>query len=129
VCHSARWLRVSNPCFTLVSDWLDGVHFQPKLSCGSEGIYSCSLPPSDFVSTSMNFSMMSTAQGNGELVADFTPECSALRKTQMMGVRRTPAAYQTWLFRDMSYMRSVTNAAQFGQCKYALVDFCCARTL
>ena len=65
---------------------LKRVHFQPKPSSRGEDIYAGILPPSDFVAAFMHFSMMSPAKGDGVLVAYLTPECSVLRKAQMMGI-------------------------------------------
>ena len=45
-------------------------------------------PPVDFLARAVQFTMMSSAKGNGEFVADLEAEAAGLCKAQMMGVAR-----------------------------------------
>ena len=58
----------------------------PQRTGCCERIDSCSAPPGRFVAVAMKLTMMSTAKGNGELVADLATKCSLLREAQMMGI-------------------------------------------
>jgi hypothetical protein len=50
------------------------------------------MPPCRFITVTMQLAMMSAAQRNRELVADFAAERPVLRESQMMGLARlTPA--------------------------------------
>ena len=51
-------------------------------------------PPILFVAAAVNFAVMSPAQWDRELVANFAPKSTALGKAQMMGVRGLSAADQ-----------------------------------
>ena len=66
--------------------------------------------------------MMTPAQGDRELVADFAAECSGLGEAQMMGVGRLPAADQARLLGNVSDVISVPNAARLGEGEGAFVD-------
>ena len=55
------------------------------------------LPPSHFIPGLMQLPMMTAAERNGELVADFETERSGLRKAQVMRIGRLPAADQAGL--------------------------------
>ena len=56
--------------------------------------------------------MMSSAQGNGELVADLAADCAALGKSQMVGVRRPSAADQARMFGDKRDVFAVADPAR-----------------
>jgi len=60
--------------------------FEPQRPCCADRIDSSFLPPHRFITVTMQFTMMCLAQWNGELVTDFPPERTALRKPQMMGI-------------------------------------------
>ena len=55
------------------------------------------LPPSHFIAGIVQLPVMTAAQGNGELVADFEAERSRLRKAKMMRIAGLPAADQAGL--------------------------------
>jgi hypothetical protein len=55
------------------------------------------LPPGNFIAGLMQLPMMATAEGNGELVADFKTQGSRLGKPQVVRVARLPAADQAGL--------------------------------
>jgi len=50
------------------------------------------LPPRNFIALPVDLAMMTSAEGNDELVADLAPQRPALGKTQMMRKRKRGAA-------------------------------------
>ena len=66
--------------------------------------------------------MVSAAERNGELIADLAAERSALRKPEMMGICRPPAANQARMLGDKSDMLPVTHPAGFRHRQRALID-------
>ena len=66
--------------------------------------------------------MVASTQRNRELIADFAPQCSALRKAQMVGIRGLTTANQTRLLGDISDVIAVSNPARLRQGQDALVD-------
>ena len=60
------------------------------------------LPPADFIAALMELAMMTTAERNGEFIADFQPQCARLRKTYMMRIARMASADQAGLRGDKS---------------------------
>ena len=71
--------------------------FKPQCACGAGGIKAKLTPPRRFVTVTMNFAMVSPAQRDRELVADFTAERPVLGKAQVMGVAGLSSADQTGL--------------------------------
>jgi hypothetical protein len=69
----------------------------PKLARHANRVDACCGPPAGFVAGAVQLAMMSTAERYGELVADFEPERSGLRKPQVMRVGRLAAADQAGL--------------------------------
>ncbi len=49
-------------------------------------------PPCGLIAAVVNFTMVPSAQGDGELIADLAPERLELREPKMMGIRRLAAA-------------------------------------
>ena len=70
----------------------------------------------------MQLSVMTTAQRDGEFVADLHAYRPWLRKPQMMWVARLPAADEAWLGSDELQMCLVTKPLGFGNGKSAFVD-------
>ena len=66
--------------------------------------------------------MVSAAQRDRELVADFASEGPTLRKAQMMGIARLTPADQAGLLSDEPHMVAITNTPPFGMCQHGLVD-------
>ena len=66
--------------------------------------------------------MMSTAEGYGELVADFEAQGSRLGKPQVMRIGRLPAADETGLRGHKSQMGFVTQPFGLGNGQNALID-------
>ena len=57
--------------------------------------------------------MVSLAQWNGVLVADPSAECAALRKSQVVGIRRAATANQTRVLGDSFDVIAVTDSTRF----------------
>jgi hypothetical protein len=71
---------------------------QPEHASDGGRIYPSLAPPSGFISAAMHFAMMSAAEWDRELVAHLAAKRRRLRKSQVVGIGRTTAADQTWLF-------------------------------
>jgi hypothetical protein len=69
----------------------------PKLRSNLHRIDLEIVPPSLFVSNSMNFLVMSAAERHREFITDLESDCPRLRKAQMMRIRRLLAANETRL--------------------------------
>ena len=95
----------------------------PKHPRSRDGIDSPPLPPGDFVSEVMVVTMMRSAQGNCELVADLASHRARLGEAKMVGVGRTSAANQTWMRRDEFEMALVAMPAGLANGEFALFDF------
>ena len=101
----------------LDSDWAGvssrpRMRFEPQGAGRLRGIDRYLVPPCCFIATSMNFSMMPTTERHRELVTYLAAKCPALRKAQVMRIRRLAAANQTRLFGHMSDMLAVANPAR-----------------
>ena len=70
----------------------------------------------------MHLAMVAAAERNGKLIADLAAERSALRKSEMVGVCRPPAANQAGLLSYMFNMVSVTHPARFRHGEHALIN-------
>jgi hypothetical protein len=62
------------------------VRFKPQRTCRAGRIDGELVPPSGFVPVAMQFAMMSSAQRDGELIANLAAECSILCEAQMVGI-------------------------------------------
>ena len=80
------------------------------------------LPPSHLIARLMQLPVIAAAERNGELVADFKPDSSRLRKPQVMRVGRLAATYETGLRRHKLQMRLVAQPFGLGNGEDALVD-------
>ena len=63
------------------------MRFEPQCAGGGDRIRPDVSPPGRFIATMMNFAMVSATQRDGEFIADLPPECLALRKSEMVGIR------------------------------------------
>ena len=66
--------------------------------------------------------MVSAAKRDCEFIADLAAEGPALRKSNMMGVRRLPTADQTWLPCDKFDVIPVADSSRLRQAERAFVD-------
>ena len=78
-----------------VSGW-QWMGFQPQRASDDGRINADLFPPSCFIATMMNFTVMPATQRDRELITDFAAECGALRGAQVMGIRGTSTANKTW---------------------------------
>ena len=65
--------------------------------------------------------MMTAAERNGEFIADLAAECLALGESEMMGIRRPPAADQAGMLGDKSDMIPVRDPTGFWHRQHALI--------
>ena len=75
-----RLIRLGKPLHGL---WMS---FKPQRTRGASRIEPELVPPRCFVAMMMELAMMSSAQGDGELVAHPAPERAVLGKAQMMSI-------------------------------------------
>ena len=73
------------------------MRLQPEHTGGSGWIDTSLLPPTRFITTAVDLSMVPTTQWDRELVADLAAERRCLGKAQMMGIGGAAAADQAWL--------------------------------
>ncbi len=90
--------RVVDP--RLIGSCSQRMRLQPKRAGLDGRINAGLLPPIGLVPAAVHFTMMTSAQRHGEFVADFASEGGVLRKPQVMGVARPPAANQAKLLRN-----------------------------
>jgi hypothetical protein len=95
---------------------------RPQFTSYCDRIDLVGLPPSGFVTASVQRAMVTSAQRDGVFVAHSTADSPWLSKTEMMGVRRPSAADQAWLRRNEPEVRAITVAARFTQREGAFVD-------
>ena len=61
----------------------------------------------------MDLTVVTAAQRDGELVADLSTECPALRVSEVVGIRRTSPANKTRVLGDRFDVISITNPSRF----------------
>ena len=66
--------------------------FAPKAAGQGKGIDLEAFPPGNFIAGLMELPVMAPAERDGELVADFNPQCARLREAQMVRVARMATA-------------------------------------
>ena len=88
--------------------------FQPQGACRNGRIYSHLPQPPRFIATAMHLAMMSSTQGDRELIADLATKSPGLGETQMMRVRRAATADKTRLLGDIANMLAIANTARFS---------------
>jgi hypothetical protein len=59
---------------------------KPQCACSDRGIDADVTPPRRLIAAPMHFTMMTAAEGHGELIADPAPKCPLLGEPQMMGI-------------------------------------------
>ncbi len=69
------------------------------------------MPPHGFIPVTMQFAMMSSAQWDGELIADLAAQCSRLRKAQTVSISGAPTADQASLLGGSPFFRRLSFAA------------------
>ena len=79
-------------------------------------------PPCGLVTVAVNLAVMSTAERDGEFVADFAPERAKLGKANVVGICGLPSADQAALRRDEFQVVLVAKAARFWKRQDAFID-------
>ena len=79
-------------------------------------------PPCSLVTVAVNLAMMSTAERDGEFVADFAPERAMLGKANVVRICGLPSADQAGLRRDELQVVLVAKAARLGKRQDAFID-------
>jgi hypothetical protein len=97
-------------------------HLKPQPAGFNHRIDPSVAPPIGFAAAAVDFTMVSAAKRDGEFIADLAAKCSALRKPNMMGVRRPPIANQTWLLCNEFDVIAVTNSSRLRYPEDALVN-------
>jgi len=67
--------------------------------------------------------MMDTAQRDGELIADAAAQGGRLGKPEVMGVRRSPLAYQARLGGDKFEVCAITVTSWLAEREYTLINW------
>jgi len=70
----------------------------------------------------MNFAVMATAQRDRELITHLASKCSALCKSDVVRLGRTPAANQTRMFCHEFNMLSIAGPARLRMGRTAFFD-------
>ena len=96
--------------------------FQPELASAYGRVNASFVPPHGFITATMDFMMMTSAQRNGKFVTDLSSNRSALCEAEVVSIRRSPAADQTWVSGNKLEVLAVTKPARLGQREDALVD-------
>src|SRR6516164_10976831 len=96
--------------------------FKPKHSSGERRIDTEFLPPSSFVTVSMNLPVMQAAEWYRELITHLSSECAALRKSEVVRIARTATANQTRMSCDEFHMLSIADSSRLGVGKTARFD-------
>lgn len=112
--------RVVDP--RLIGSCSQRMRLQPKRAGLDGRINAGLLPPIGLVPAAVHFTMMTSAQRHGEFVADFASEGRVLRKPQVMGVARPPAANQARLLSNRFDVIAVADPTRLGDGQHALVD-------
>jgi hypothetical protein len=98
------------------------MRFEPQRASLEHRINTNLPPPRSLIAVLVNLAMVSSTQRHGELIADLSAECPALRKAQVMGIAGLAPANQTRLLGHMSDVIAVANPARLRQCQHTFVD-------
>ena len=104
----------------------------PQPSGDLQGIDVEVVPPGCFIADLVQLAVMTAAEGNGELIADFQTDGTGLGIAQVVRIGWLPAADQAWLGGDELQVRLVAQPLGLGDGKRAFVDttsFCRSRRL
>jgi hypothetical protein len=94
----------------------------PKLVGHCDGVNLSVLPPGGFVTASVDFAVMAAAQRNCEFIADLTSKRTALCEPEMVSIRRSAPADETWLSGNKLHMVFVAKPSRFRDCEHVFVD-------
>src|SRR5260221_12090564 len=79
-------------------------------------------PPRTLITRAMHCTMMPTAEGDRELIADLAAERARLRESEVVGVRGLAAAHETRLLGDIAKVLPVAIPPRRSDGEDALVD-------
>jgi len=99
-----------------------GMRVQPQCSSGDRWINTQFFPPPGFITAAMDFTMMTSAKRNGELIADLAPHRAALGEAKVMGISGLPPADQAGVRGDKLDVFAVTMPPRLRQRQDALVN-------
>ncbi len=86
------------------------------------GFHSDVSPPGRFIATMMDLAMVSSTQGDGELIAHLAAVCTDLRNSEVVGIRWLSPANQARVVGDSLDVIPVANPPQLGQGQLAFID-------
>jgi hypothetical protein len=96
--------------------------FEPQRSRRVGRIYTHRVPPRNFVAAAVHLAVMPSTQWNGELIADLSPESSALREPEMMSIRGAPTANQTGLLGNKLDVLPIADPSGLGTDQRAFIN-------
>ena len=96
--------------------------FEPKCTRHRDWINTDFPPPRSLIAVAVDFPMVPTTKGNGELITDLSPERPVLTKAQVMGVAGLAPANEAWLPSHISDVISVADTPRFCQCQCTLIN-------
>ena len=97
------------------------MRFPPKSRGYDQWIQAALAPPCSLVTVAVNLTMMSTAERDGEFVADLAPERAMLGKANVVCICGLPSADQAGLRRDELQV-AVAKAARLRKRQDAFID-------
>ena len=103
------------------------MRLQPQITGTRERIDSGFAPPSRFITMAMQLTMMATAQGDSELIADLAAERPALGETHVVGVAGLAATEETRLLRHKAHMLPIADAPRLWMSQCGIIDDLCPR--
>ena len=95
---------------------------QPKVARRGDRLDAALTPPRPLIAVAMDFSMMSSAKRDRELVADLAAERWTLREAQVMGIARSSPADEARMLCYISEMVAITKPARLRQGQSPFVD-------
>jgi hypothetical protein len=72
------------------------------------------IPPGALVAASVKFTVVQSADGDGETITDFPPHGPLLRELDVVGIGRGAAADKAWLSRHKPQMVAIAFAYGFA---------------
>jgi hypothetical protein len=94
---------------------------QPESAGGGNRIDTRFVPPSRFVATAMDLTVVSATERDSKFVADLAAKCRWLREPQVMGVGRPATTDQTGLPGNRFDMPPVANASWYRQGQHGFI--------
>jgi hypothetical protein len=102
--------------------WYNTTRVLPEVERDRHRIDVDAIPPCGFVAFTMKLAVVDSAQRNRELIRYLAAQCTLLRKSDVMRVRRLPAAHCARLSGDEADVILIPIAARLHQSEGAFVD-------